>query len=326
MNLLRKCNATVNPSATDNKHPGSVWSTCKTIMTKGARWLPRSFQNVRDKDGEKAPTPEGKGLHSWMCAMMRIAGADVVRQFGHDETSIDYVATFNQWCLTEEGGELEVVVFEAGGLLVGGTAEEVAEHVQSTWERAQAAILMLREELGDKAVELVPLRQGGMLLLKIESAMHDTCNTTNAVRPLLQERKGISGRQFHGAEELESFGPEKKKLYDCLCGNHTRNLPIDAHNRRFEKWLSVELGSHFAAAAVIAGSMAWLKKSGESLLRSTCKLIHDGCGVRARLPGAKIVFFGNLSFFGLRGGSSPTEATIRWREGSEPLCGAAGGP
>jgi len=155
---------------------------------------------------------ESVGLHSWMYAMIRIAGADVVRQFGYDETSIDYVATFNQWCLIEEGGKLEVVVFEAGGLLVGGTAEKVAEHVQSTWERAQAAILMLREELGDKADELVPLRQGGMLLLKIESVMHDTCNTANAVRPLSQERKGISGRQFYGAEEWESFGPEKKTL------------------------------------------------------------------------------------------------------------------
>jgi hypothetical protein len=47
------------------------------------------------------------GLHSWMHAMMRVAGAGVVRQFGHDGTSIDCVATFNQWCLAEEGGKLE---------------------------------------------------------------------------------------------------------------------------------------------------------------------------------------------------------------------------
>jgi hypothetical protein len=56
---------------------------------------------------------------------------------------------------------LEVVVFEAGGMLVGGTSEEVAAHIETTWERAQAAIVMLRAELGDKADELVPLRQGG---------------------------------------------------------------------------------------------------------------------------------------------------------------------
>ena len=59
MKLLRQCNATVNPSANDNKYPGNIWSMRKTIMTKGARWLPRSFQNVRDKTGEKATTPEG---------------------------------------------------------------------------------------------------------------------------------------------------------------------------------------------------------------------------------------------------------------------------
>ena len=162
---------------------------------------------------------ESVGLHSWMHAMTRVAGADAIRQFGHDETSIDYVATFNQWCLMEEGGKLEVVVFEAGGSLVGGTAEEVSEHIQFTWERAQATMLMLREELGDKADELAPLRQGGMLLLKIESVMHDTCRTAKKVRPLLQERKGICGRQFYGEEERESFGPEKRKLHDYLCGN-----------------------------------------------------------------------------------------------------------
>jgi hypothetical protein len=59
MKLLRQCNATVNPSANDNKCPGKIWSTRKTTMTMGARWLPRSFQNVRDKTGEKATTPEG---------------------------------------------------------------------------------------------------------------------------------------------------------------------------------------------------------------------------------------------------------------------------
>ena len=67
MNLLRKCNATVNPSATDNKYPGSIWSTRKTIMTKGARWLPRSFQNVRDRNGEKASTPEGNAENLSAC-------------------------------------------------------------------------------------------------------------------------------------------------------------------------------------------------------------------------------------------------------------------
>jgi hypothetical protein len=188
--------------------------SCRDQMT-----LNRNFM-LKDDAKKDFVTPEldwfkklreSVGLHSWMHAMMRIAGADVVRQFGHDETSIDFVATFNQWCLIEEGGKLEVVVFEAGGFLVGGTAEKVADHVQSTWERAQAAILMLRAELGDKADELVPLGQGGMLLLKIEAVIHDTCNTANKVRPLLQIKKGISGRQFYGAEEWESFGPEKKK-------------------------------------------------------------------------------------------------------------------
>ena len=68
--------------------------------------------------------------------------------------------TFNQWCLIEVAGKLAVVVFEAGGTLVGGTAEEISRHIQTTWDRGQATILMLREELGHRADELAPLGQG----------------------------------------------------------------------------------------------------------------------------------------------------------------------
>jgi hypothetical protein len=125
-----------------------------------------------------------------------------------------------------------------------------------------------------------------MLLLKIESVVHDACHTANAVVPLLETRKGISGSQYYGAEAWESFGPERKKLYDYLCGNHTRNLPIDAYNRRFEAWLSTELGSHFAAAASVAGPHARLEKKGTALLRSMVKLIHDGYGAHAKGDGA----------------------------------------
>ena len=71
---------------------------------------------------------------------------------------------------------------------MGGTAD-VSCHIQTTWDRVHAAIFMLREELGDKADELVPLGQGGVLLLKVQSVMHDTCNTTNKVPSLLEACK-----------------------------------------------------------------------------------------------------------------------------------------
>ena len=54
MQLLAKCNASVNPSKGDHKHPGDIWKTRKTIMTKGARWQTRCFKNVRNGKGEVA--------------------------------------------------------------------------------------------------------------------------------------------------------------------------------------------------------------------------------------------------------------------------------
>ena len=39
---------------------------------------------------------EGVDIHSWVYAMIRVAAADVVLQYGYDERSIDYVETFNQ--------------------------------------------------------------------------------------------------------------------------------------------------------------------------------------------------------------------------------------
>ena len=183
---------------------------------------------------------------------------------------------------------MEVVVFEAGGTLVGGTAEEITAHIQTTWDRGQAAIVMLREELGEKADDLVPLGQGGVLLLKLQSVMHDTCNTANAVPALLEARKGVSGEQFFGAAVWNTYGKQEKKLYNYFCGNHTRNLPIDAYNRRFEKWISAELGEQFAAAAAATGPTARLEKCGLSLLRSMIKLVHEGYGAYAKGDGPQV--------------------------------------
>ena len=65
-------------------------------------------------------------------------------------------------------------MMEAGGILVGATAKEVAPHVESTWERGQKALEALRDELADDADELVPMVNGGLILSKLRSLMHDT--------------------------------------------------------------------------------------------------------------------------------------------------------
>ena len=118
--------------------------------------------------------------------MIRIAGADHVAQFGFDETGIDRASTMNQWvAIKSAAGEVTIVNVETGGILVGGTAQECADHIKETWRRGQRGVELVRSELiAEHGVEvadaLVPMKNGGVMLLKIGSAIHDTCNTANA--------------------------------------------------------------------------------------------------------------------------------------------------
>lgn len=108
-------------------------------------------------------------------AFIKVAGADEVLQYGFDEAAVRRKDKMNQWCLIKnDDGELEVVTFEAAGILVGGKADEVAAHVEKTWERGQAGLEVLREELGDRADELVPLVNRGINLSKLRSMVHGT--------------------------------------------------------------------------------------------------------------------------------------------------------
>jgi hypothetical protein len=155
---------------------------------------------------------EAVGHISWLHAMIKIAAAKDVKQFGFDETGIDCQSTMNEWCLIEDkAGELEVVHMETGGILCGGTSQECADHVEKVWARGNAAIKILRADLADKygqevADELVPDANGGVQLLKLRSAMHDTCNTANAVVPKLAEKKEASGKAFYGNGVCQKIG------------------------------------------------------------------------------------------------------------------------
>jgi hypothetical protein len=147
---------------------------------------------------------EAAGHMSWLHAMIKIAAAKEVKQFGFDETGIDCQSTMNEWCLIEDKvGALEVVYMETGGVLCGGASQECADHIEKIWARGNAAIKILRADLADKhgqevADELVPDANGGAQLLKLRSAMHDTCNTANAVVPKLAAKKEASGKAFYG--------------------------------------------------------------------------------------------------------------------------------
>ena len=74
---------------------------------------------------------------------------------------------------------------------------------------------------------------------------------------------------------LHTAGYEKG-WQDFLCGNHSRNLPIDAFNRRFEAYMKATLGPDLEAAKSRGGGFSRVEPSGTQILRSICKLTHIG--------------------------------------------------
>ncbi len=93
----------------------------------------------------------------------------------------------------EKGQGVTIVTLECGGVLPGGTAHEVVEHIEKSWERGQAVVAAFRAELQQEDRDvLCPLVAGGVNLHKLYGVMHDTCHCANLVATLivqLQERK-----------------------------------------------------------------------------------------------------------------------------------------
>jgi hypothetical protein len=138
---------------------------------------------------------------------------------------------------------------------------------------------LLRRELHEALVEtLAPIRGGEVRLQKIFGVMHDTCHAANKVASLMVELRTAKAREFHGEEQWASMTPLAKACFDFLCGNHTRNLPIDWFNKVYNKWLQGEIDESMKLAKTAAGGMVRLECSGEAFLRSLCKLTHRGHG------------------------------------------------
>jgi hypothetical protein len=219
---------------------------------------------------------EAMGNEAYLYALTSLAKCDKVEQWGFDETSLDGVPSFNQWCRIREGDSYKVVTMECAGLLPGASAELVAEHVRRTWERGKEALNLLRHELGEEADALVPLVNGGVNFAKLQSVMHDTCNHANKVARLAKEIRNDSGREFYGEEEWKRMEEFQIGWQDFLCGNHTRNLPVDAFNRRYETYMKAKLGPALEAAKYRGGGYTRIEPSGILFIRSICKLTHVG--------------------------------------------------
>jgi hypothetical protein len=176
---------------------------------------------------------KGLGYEAWLYSMMRVAKCEEILQWGFDETSIDGIPTLNQWVLVQEGtGAPSVITIECCGLMVGSTSEEIADHIRASWITGQECVDLVRLELGPLlADEYVPLAKGGVQLHKIQGVMHDTCNTANKTARLAKTLRDTSGQLWFGYDNWELLAAEEKPWFDFLCGNHTRNLPMDAFNK-----------------------------------------------------------------------------------------------
>ncbi len=254
---------------------GTVAMSAKTFMS-AAGW--KEMESVLHLERWFRLQREGLGFEAWTYAVVEVARASKVLQWGFDETKLDGVSTINQWVLLQKGDEPpEVVTIEAAGLTVGGTAKQIAEHVRKSWELGQQAVLMVREQLGpDLAEELVPLVGGRVLIHKIQSSMHDTCATANLVPSLVLELREISGKLYYGDKEWNDLPLEEKPWYDYLCGNHSRNLPLDEWNREFEKYIKDELGESILELQRAGSGRTRVEGSGILLLRAMCRLTHMG--------------------------------------------------
>ena len=90
---------------------------------------------------------EGLGVESWLHGMIKVAGADQIIQHGCDETGICGQGTYNQWVAIKTDGQLDIIVIEAGAILVDGTAKGCADHIKESFRRGQRAMLEVRKKL-----------------------------------------------------------------------------------------------------------------------------------------------------------------------------------
>jgi hypothetical protein len=144
---------------------------------------------------------ESAGCVAWTHAAIEMSEAEYILQSGYDETQIMRQGTMNLRALTwGKNKKMKIVTMEAAGLLIGGASREIAHHTKTQFGRVQAAVLLVRARLGEDAGRLCTMANGGVQLLKILSAMHDTCNCANKVVAELNNLKQENGKAFYGEE------------------------------------------------------------------------------------------------------------------------------
>jgi hypothetical protein len=110
---------------------------------------------------------EAVGSEPFVYSCLELVTCSSILQWGFDETSLDGLPTFNQWCLVRRESGVTIITLECAGLLPSSTAAETVEHIAKTWERGRACVELVREELEpDLEDTLAPLMDGGLNCIK----------------------------------------------------------------------------------------------------------------------------------------------------------------
>ncbi len=73
---------------------------------------------------------EAVGCESFVYSCLKLAACDRILQWGFDETSLDGLPTFNQWCHVKRETGVAIITLECAGLLPSSTAAETVAHVK----------------------------------------------------------------------------------------------------------------------------------------------------------------------------------------------------
>ena len=217
---------------------GSSSRSCREQLLLSARYF------VKDREAQEAFLDEVPAIpwfnkqrealsnEAYLYSLTRLAKCEAVEQWGFDESGLDGTPSLNQWCRIREEEAYVTITMECGGLLPGSASYQITDHIKKTWQRGQEAIAILRKELGEEADVYVPLVNGGICLSKLRGVMHDTCNAANKVARLMRLERDESGVAMFGEDEWAQRAEYETGWQDFLCGNHSRNLLVDAFNRR----------------------------------------------------------------------------------------------
>ena len=178
----------------------------------------------------------------------------------------------------DENKEPVTIHLESCGVLVGGKAVEVAQHIQALFEKAQGVVMRVREILmADGCTpslvdQLVPVVDGGVRLHKLLALMHDTCNVANRAAAEVEKLKQADGIEYYGLATWSAMPKERTKLLDNKCNHHLRQLPVVRFNKQATAYVKELIGSQLRDAA---GFNDRFEPSPSSLVLSIVKLVHS---------------------------------------------------